>query len=208
MAKAAKAQDKPKGADAQKAGEKLTTAAIVTTPQVLAAAGIGSWSKAASGEDAELQAVYELLATQTGKVQGGDLKSAEAMLYGQAATLQAVFTALVRRAARADQIPQFQAAMSMALKAQAQCRATLEALAEIKNPRPVAFVKQANIANGPQQVNNGTPASHDGQQPAAMSHAPGNALPIPGPSWSAILCPPPAKRLPSLRHAPPEGVGR
>lgn len=179
MAKASRAKKPPASDNPTKAGERLTTAAIVTSPQVLAAAGIGSWSKAASGDDAELQAVYELLATQTGKVQGGDLKSAEAMLYGQAATLQAVFTALVRRAARADQIPQFQAAMSMALKAQAQCRATLEALAEIKNPRPVAFVKQANIANGPQQVNNGTPASHDGQQPAAMSHAPGNALPIP-----------------------------
>lgn len=43
----------------------------------------------------------------------------------------------------------------MALKAQAQCRATLEALAEIKNPRPVAFVKQANISGEHQQVNNG-----------------------------------------------------
>lgn len=179
MAKAAKAKKPPESDNPTKAGEPLTTAAIVTSPQVLAAAGIGSWSKAASGDNAELQAVYDLLATQTGKVQGGDLRSAEAMLYGQAATLQAVFTALVRRAAMADQIPQFQAAMSMALKAQAQCRATLEALAEIKNPRPVAFVKQANIANGPQQVNNGSPASHDGQQPAAMSHAPGSALPIP-----------------------------
>jgi hypothetical protein len=29
---------------------------------------------------------------------------------------------------------------------------------EMKNPQPVAFVKQANIANGPQQVNNGMPA--------------------------------------------------
>ena len=27
----------------------------------------------------------------------------------------------------------------------------------MKNPKPVAFVKQANIANGPQQVNNGVP---------------------------------------------------
>ena len=29
-----------------------------------------------------------------------------------------------------------------------------ETLAVIKNPQPVAFVRQANIANGPQQVNN------------------------------------------------------
>lgn len=41
-------------------------------------------------------------------------------------------------------------------KCSTQCRATLETLAEIKNPRPVVFVRQANIANGPQQVNNGS----------------------------------------------------
>jgi hypothetical protein len=37
----------------------------------------------------------------------------------------------------------------LALKAQSQCRATLETLAAIKNPQPVAFVRQANIAHGP-----------------------------------------------------------
>jgi hypothetical protein len=35
----------------------------------------------------------------------------------------------------------------------------METLAEMKNPSPVAFVRQANIANGPQQVNNGISAS-------------------------------------------------
>jgi hypothetical protein len=45
--------------------------------------------------------------------------------------------------------------LRLALKAQGQCRATLETLAVIKNPQPVAFVRQANIAHGPQQVNNG-----------------------------------------------------
>jgi hypothetical protein len=49
--------------------------------------------------------------------------------------------------------------MRMALRAQNQCRATLETLATIKNP-PVVFAKQANInqGSGNQQVNNGTPA--------------------------------------------------
>lgn len=56
---------------------------------------------------------------------------------------------------RQEYLKQFQAYLGLALKAQAQCRATLEALAEIKNPRPMAFVKQANISGGPQQVNNG-----------------------------------------------------
>ena len=45
--------------------------------------------------------------------------------------------------------------LRMALKAQNQCRMTLETLSNIKNP-PVVYAKQANIANGPQQVNNGT----------------------------------------------------
>ena len=48
--------------------------------------------------------------------------------------------------------------MRLALKAQAQCRSTIETLAAIKNP-PVVFARQANIANGPQQVNNHGTAS-------------------------------------------------
>ena len=43
--------------------------------------------------------------------------------------------------------------MRLALKAQSQCRATVETLATIKNP-PVVYAKQANFANGHQQVNN------------------------------------------------------
>src|SRR5205085_1838356 len=48
--------------------------------------------------------------------------------------------------------------MRAAMRAQSQCRMALEALAEMKNPKAIAFVHQANIANGPQQVNNGTHA--------------------------------------------------
>jgi hypothetical protein len=43
--------------------------------------------------------------------------------------------------------------MRLALKAQGQCRATLETLAVLKNP-PTVFAKQANIAAGAQQVTN------------------------------------------------------
>ena len=45
--------------------------------------------------------------------------------------------------------------MNLALKAQSQSRSTIQALIELKYPKQVAFVKQANIANGHQQVNNG-----------------------------------------------------
>lgn len=37
---------------------------------------------------------------------------------------------------------------------QSQSRASIETLAVIKNP-PLVFAQQANIANGPQQVNSG-----------------------------------------------------
>lgn len=90
-------------------------------------------------------------------VKDGDLSALDTMLYGQARALEAVFHAMMNRAhvnlvsypATAERF------MRLGLKAQSQCRTTLETLAEIKNPRPVAFVRQANIANGPQQVNNG-----------------------------------------------------
>ena len=40
--------------------------------------------------------------------------------------------------------------LRIGLKSQSQCRATLETLAQIKNP-PIVYAKQANITNGPQQ---------------------------------------------------------
>ena len=85
------------------------------------------------------------------------MSEAEATLTAQAATLDAIFNELARRAALnlGEYINAAEIYLRQALKAQAQCRATLETLAEIKNPRQVAFVKQANISQGHQQVNNG-----------------------------------------------------
>lgn len=89
----------------------------------------------------------------------GDLTHAEATLAAQAATLDAIFNELARRAAlnMGQHLDATERYMRLALKAQGQCRATLETLATIKNP-PVVFAKQANIAHGPQQVNNGSAA--------------------------------------------------
>ena len=88
---------------------------------------------------------------------GGDLKHAETTLTAQAATLDAIFNEMARRAAlnMGEYMDATERYMRLALKAQGQCRATLETLAAINNP-PVIFAKQANIAHGPQQVNNGT----------------------------------------------------
>ena len=64
---------------------------------------------------------------------------------------------------------------SVAFKAQSQCRATLEALAAIKNP-PVVFARQANIAQGPQQVNNQMMAASEHRAGAEKNEKPQNKL--------------------------------
>jgi hypothetical protein len=51
----------------------------------------------------------------------------------------------------------------------------VETLVEIKNPRPVAFVSQANISSGPQQVNNATPLAGTSSRAGNFSN-PSNEL--------------------------------
>ncbi len=97
------------------------------------------------------------LKDKVAKVGAGDLSGMEAMLVSQATTLDSIFTEMARRAAmNMGEYPKAaDLYMRLALKAQSQCRSTVESLAEIKTPRHVAFVRQANIAHGPQQINNG-----------------------------------------------------
>jgi hypothetical protein len=149
-----KAKKAPPAPTANMPEEKSVKAhELVLSPTIQSAAGIQAWSKFAG--DADLVELVVDLREQVKQVQSGDMGGVEAMLYGQAMTLQTIFTNLARKAQAQEYLKQFQVNLSLALKAQAQCRATLEALAEIKNPRPVAFVKQANISGGHQQVNNG-----------------------------------------------------
>ena len=103
------------------------------------------------------------------EVVAGNMSRVEIMLTNQALTLDAVFNNLAQRSHKQETFKGIEVLMRLALKAQAQSRATAEALAEIKNPRPVQFVRQANMTTGPQQVNNayaGTP-SHSGIQSGA-----------------------------------------
>ena len=87
-------------------------------------------------------------------VNRNDLTRVEAMLASQALALEAVFNNLALRAIKADHIPRMETYLKLALKAQSQCRATIETLATIKSP-PVVIAKQANVTTGPQQINNG-----------------------------------------------------
>lgn len=108
--------------------------------------------------------LIDALRAQTQAVHQGDMKVAEAMLINQATALQSLFVKLTETGLQASLLRQQETALRLALKAQSQCRATLETLANIKNP-PVVYAKQANVTTGPQQINNGMPA-HAPNEPA------------------------------------------
>lgn len=105
----------------------------------------------------EIADLYEAIKDKGDTLRSGNLIAVEMMLFNQAQALQGIFTSMARRAAMnaGEFLGATDTYLRLALKAQAQCRATLEALAEIKNPQPTAFIRQQNIAAN-QQVNNGT----------------------------------------------------
>jgi len=134
-------------------GDPEAMARTSLRPTVQAALTLMDFNKAFG--ELSISTLVDDLGKQCELASSGDLKRAEAILTAQAHTLDAIFHNLARRAQRAEYINQLEANLRLALKAQSQCRSTLETLAAIKNPQPVAFVKQANISHGPQQVNNG-----------------------------------------------------
>ena len=136
--------------------ERLDLASLATAPdfaafRVIRAAeqNSGIW------QEIDTLTLVTHLREQATNVNLGDLTRAEAMLMNQATALQSVFARLVERAMASEMATPFEANMRMALRAQSQCRTTLETLATIKNP-PVVFARQANVTTGPQQINNGT----------------------------------------------------
>jgi hypothetical protein len=130
-------------------------AGMATAPETAAARVLRAVERQSGiGEQIDIPTLVDTLRDQITAVQAGGLGQAEAMLICQATALQSLFTRLAERAMGCDTIPAFEMNMRMALRAQSQCRATLETLAAVKNP-PVVYARQANVTTGPQQVNNG-----------------------------------------------------
>ena len=86
------------------------------------------------------------------RARDGDLGPATELLTAQALSLNAIFTRLMHHAHTAALLEHSERYARLALKAQNQCRVTVEALAAMRGIR--IFTKQANISSGPQQVNN------------------------------------------------------
>ena len=92
------------------------------------------------------------------------------MLTAQAHTLDAIFNNLARRAIHAEYMDSHDSYLKLALRAQSQRRATWEAVAAIKHPPVMGYVRQANIAHGPQQVNNAPAATAGATRAAEHPH--------------------------------------
>ena len=180
-----KAKAKPAAADPNalqvvRTPEQTSAQAIARTalrPSINGASVVKAYQGNLLGKDVDLAELVDGLSDSCRRVKDGDLSTLEAMLVSQATALQTIFTSLARRAQEQQYQKNLEAFLGLALKAQAQSRATISALVDLKYPRQATFVKQANIAHGPQQVNNGAVAGADPEQYAqARTHAEKSAL--------------------------------
>ncbi len=146
-------QNKVKKPKLTKDEAKKLRANVCTTPSFLAATTISSWETSL-----DYSALNSVLKEQNKDLANGSMKRAEEVLLSQVHTLDTLFNNLASQARHKTVLPQFEAFLRLAFKAQNQCRQTIETLSAIKNP-PVIFAKQANINNGNQQINNGVNAT-------------------------------------------------
>ena len=93
------------------------------------------------------------------EVKKGDLSKLEEMLYSQAVALNMMFTSLSRRAVNQSNVDIKAVLTNLCFKAQNQSRNTIQTLINLKQPSQTSFIKQANIAHGHQQINNGVAQS-------------------------------------------------
>ncbi len=154
-----------------KQGEAMpqTKARAATKASINAVLVVNAFQGNIMGKDVDIGELVTEMQTKFKEVNDGDLSTLEAMLVGQATALQTMFTSLTIKAANQEYLKNYQSFMVLALKAQAQSRATISALVDLKYPKQAAtFVKQANISNGHQQVNNG---ANPEQYAQAHTHA-------------------------------------
>ncbi|WP_417775255.1 hypothetical protein [Stutzerimonas xanthomarina] len=129
-----------------------TIARKATSPEFLSATVLTTCHKL---DHAQITELVTELKQQTAAVHTDDMSRPESMLIAQAHALDGLFAKLANRAFSVKSLDVMERYLRLALKAQNQTRTTLQTLAELKAPKQVAFVRQANIGNQV-QVNNGT----------------------------------------------------
>lgn len=120
------------------------------------------------GDDVEkpgLQDYVSYVQSVTAKAGSGDLAIASRLMASQALTMDAMFTELARRAAinMGEYVNAAESYGRLALKAQSNCRATIEALAKLHQPREQT-VRHVHVAEGGQAVIADQFHNHSGEQ--------------------------------------------
>lgn len=128
-------------------------ATLITSPELAAHRVIALMQPKDVADEIDVPGMIASLSSQSASIQRGDLAQTEAMLINQATALQSIFARLTEKAMQQSHLPNLESFMKLALRAQSQCRATIETLSVIKNP-PVIYARQANLTTGPQQINN------------------------------------------------------
>jgi hypothetical protein len=130
---------------------------ITVDPSVQSAMTVKRFGVDSGFRDVDLDSMVETLSEQIEATNSNDLANLEGMLTGQAYALNAIFNRLTQIASWNidDHLKGAELLLKLGLRAQSQCRTTIEAISAVKNPPMMGYVKQANITQGPQQVNNG-----------------------------------------------------
>lgn len=131
-------------------------AEVYLSPTTLNTLTIRNFTKGVFDKELNISDAVEVLKEKVKQVNANDTATLEATLTAQASALDAIFNEMARRAAlnMGTHLHATESYMRLALKAQSQCARTIEVISNMKNP-PIVYAKQANIANGHQQVNNG-----------------------------------------------------
>ena len=130
-----------------------------TTEYILDARTLGAFvvdgNTASVSSQIDIECARDVIAKGAEEIKKGDLSRLEEMLYSQAVALNMMFTNLSRRASIQTNADIRTKLATLALKSQNQSRNTIQTLINLKQPNQTAFIKQANIAHGHQQINNG-----------------------------------------------------
>lgn len=102
-------------------------------------------------EHLDIPQLMAVLKVESERLSEGKSDDIGPMLANQAIALQSLFSRLTERALSQSHMSNIEAFMRLALRAQSQCRATLETLSSL-NKAPAVFARQANVAHN-QQIN-------------------------------------------------------
>jgi len=134
------------GSDSASAARLREIAKQAMDPCVTSSAVVAAFGQGMSGGAIDPQASYEAVRAQALGVRDGGFSAVEATLAGQAAALNAIFAEMARRGQAALRRPGIASEryLRLAMRAQAQCRATLHELRNLADrPRKAAEAEAA-----------------------------------------------------------------